>query len=78
MKDGVRHAMKKGNAKKEKIEHICANCEHSSAIGNTDACMCDKRGLVKARGCCGSYKTDLLKVVPAPPISYDSVTFDDI
>ncbi len=62
--------------KKQKLERICANCELSKPIGDTDACMCDKRGLVKARGCCGEFKADLLKVVPAPPIAYDDILFD--
>lgn len=64
--------------KKEKIERICANCEHSTPMGNTDACYCKKRGLVKARGCCGDFKADLLKIVPPPPVAYDDVFFEDI
>ncbi|GEM_PF-7082248 len=53
---------------KEKLEKICANCEKSVVLADTDACLCSKKGLVKARGCCSDFVADLLKVVPEPPI----------
>lgn len=63
--------------KKEKIERICANCEQSTPVGDTDACICAKRGLVKARGVCGDFKTDLLKVVPEPPVPLDDIKMQE-
>lgn len=64
---------------KEKIEKICANCEFASQLGDSDACLCDKKGFVKARGVCRRFKADLLKIVPAPPlrpVSTDSEIYD--
>ena len=59
---------------KEKIERICANCEKSSPIGDTDACRCIKHGIVKARSCCREFREDLFKVVPPPPVHREEYT----
>ena len=46
------------------IEEICVNCEHSTFIENTENCVCDKKGIVRAIDTCGRFKVDLLKVNP--------------
>ena len=48
-------------------EKGCFYCEHSTPIMDTDACVCDIRGVVKGEGLCKKYKLDLLKVKPRQP-----------
>lgn len=52
---------------------ICENCVHSQPLSATDACFCEKKGIVKASGACGKYKLDLLKYKPGRPISIKSI-----
>ena len=50
--------------KMEEPEKICYNCERSVRIGETDVCVCDRRGVVHASGSCRAYRLDLLKLTP--------------
>ena len=43
---------------------MCAYCEHASPIGDSEICICDKKGVVYATGICRKFKFDLLKVKP--------------
>ncbi len=54
--------------RKDNIERICANCQFSTTIGDSDACFCDKKGFVKAREVCRRFKADYLKIIPPPPV----------
>ena len=55
----------------EQLEKICAYCEYATVIGNTGACVCSKKGTVRADGRCRHYKQDLLKVKPRLPLLPD-------
>ena len=48
-------------------ESLCIYCEHSTPIMDTEACVCDIKGVVKAEGYCKKFKLDLLKIKPRPP-----------
>ncbi len=43
---------------------ICLNCEHSTPILESDACICEFKGVVKAEGYCRKFSFDLLKLTP--------------
>ena len=51
----------------ERLERICAYCEHATVLAGSDACVCDKRGVVRANGYCRRFRPDLLKVRPHLP-----------
>ena len=51
----------------ETLERICAYCEYATLLAGTDACVCRKRGVVRADGHCRRYRPDLLKVQPRLP-----------
>lgn len=51
----------------EEIERICAYCEHATLLAGETACVCDKRGVVRADGCCRRFRADLLKLRPHLP-----------
>lgn len=53
--------------KTEELERICAYCEYATVIAESDACVCKKRGVVRARGHCFRFRPDLLKVQPILP-----------
>lgn len=60
-------------SKKELDEEcLCLYCEHSTLIMDTDACVCDINGVVKAEGYCKKFKLDLLKIKPRPPRVFES------
>ena len=52
--------------KKDDQEKMCIYCFHSERIDDSDACVCDICGMVRADGVCKKFKCDLLKVDPSP------------
>lgn len=56
--------MRKNDSDENKL---CLYCEHSTPIMDTDACVCDIKGVVKAEGLCRKFRLDLLKVAPRTP-----------
>lgn len=70
--------MKKDKSATEE-QHICACCEHSVNIRESDMCICFFNGAVKADNTCKKYKLDLLKLSPLPtvlPEDGETVIFD--
>lgn len=64
--------MRAGSEKKtETLEKICAYCEHATLLGDSGACVCKKRGVVRADGSCRRFRQDLLKVKPLLPLLPD-------
>lgn len=53
------------------LEKICAYCEYATLIGNSGACVCEKKGTVRADSSCRRFKEDLLKVKPSLPVLPD-------
>ena len=51
----------------EALEKICAYCQYATLIGDSGACICEKKGAVRADGHCRRFKEDLLKVKPHLP-----------
>ena len=49
------------------LEKICAYCQYATLIGDSGACICEKKGAVPADGHCRRFKEDLLKVKPHLP-----------
>ncbi|HBR30642.1 MAG: hypothetical protein PHD46_06620 [Eubacteriales bacterium] len=47
-------------------ERYCFYCEHSTPIMDTEVCVCDINGIVKAEATCKKFKLDLLKIKPRP------------
>ena len=45
---------------------ICAMCEHSVLIKESDMCICDLEGAVRCDGSCRRFTQDLLKLDPRP------------
>ena len=62
----------------QEVEQICAYCEESVLIAESDMCICRKEGAVKAGGTCRKFKADLLKLAPIPRKlpDEDTVFFD--
>lgn len=63
----------------DELERICAYCEHATVFSGTDACICSKRGVVRANECCRRFRPDLLKVqprLPQLPEEAEDETFD--
>ncbi len=56
----------------EALEKICAYCEYATLIGDSGACICKKKGAVRADSSCRRFKEDLLKVKPHLPTLPDS------
>ncbi len=65
-------------SKNQDIEKICAYCEESVVICESDMCICRHEGAVKASGSCRKFKADLLKLAPVPRKlpDEDTVFFD--
>ena len=61
----------KKNTEAPEIEHICAYCVYASPIENADACVCEKKGTVRASGSCRKYRFDPLKLKPRLPLLPD-------
>lgn len=64
---------------KQKVdeEHrICYYCEHSMPIMESDACVCRKKGLVCADGCCRHFSLDVFKINPRRPRAFESADSD--
>lgn len=51
----------------EALEKICAYCQYATLIGDSGACICEKKGAVRTDGHCRRFKEDLLKVKPHLP-----------
>ncbi|MBR5746223.1 MAG: hypothetical protein IKX92_03065 [Clostridia bacterium] len=68
--------MKKGAG----IERICANCEHSVNIRESQVCVCKENGVVSAVSTCRRFTPDLLKLEPRPRVipNSDETVFVDI
>lgn len=62
------------------VEHICANCEHSVVIRESDVCVCSLCGVVGADSACHRFAVDLLKLSPRPRVipAGDESDFADI
>ena len=54
--------------KTEELERICAYCEHATLLSGADACVCKRKGVVRANGTCRRFRPDLLKVRPHLPL----------
>lgn len=52
--------------KNDDIERICAYCENSVIIRESDICICRDIGAVSARNSCRKFSLDLLKLAPIP------------
>lgn len=62
--------------KNEDIERICAYCENSVVIRESDVCICREIGAVDARSTCRKFSLDLLKLTPIPkPMPDDDTVF---
>lgn len=53
---------KKSTCPKE--NEMCAYCEHAETIGDSGVCICKTKGVVRAKGICGKFRFDLLKLEP--------------
>lgn len=58
----------------EDIERICAYCENSVVIKESDVCICKLNGAMAATSTCGKFKLDLLKLAPIPKTIPDDDT----
>ena len=58
----------------EEIERICAHCEHSVIILESDVCICKHNGAVTQSGSCHKFELDLLKLAPMPKTLPDDDT----
>ena len=54
--------------KADGIEKICAYCENSVLIRESDICICKRSGAVSADDTCGKFSLDLLKLSPIPRV----------
>lgn len=64
---------------KQKVDdeqRICFYCEHSTPVLESDACICKKKGLVCADGCCRHFSLDLFKINPRRPKAFESADPD--
>ena len=54
-------------------ENVCACCEFSSPIEASDACLCKKRGVVRADAACRKFSPDIFKLSPESraPVAID-------
>jgi len=52
--------------KNEDIEKICAYCESSVIIRESDICICKHNGAMKQTASCNRFSLDLLKIAPIP------------
>lgn len=64
----------------DKIERICAYCEHSVNIRESEICVCEENGVVKAVSTCRRFTPDMLKLEPRPRVlpDHDDTVFADI
>ena len=51
------------------VARICANCEFSVPLTDSDAVLCRKKGMVEETGGCRKFRYDLLKRKPPRPVS---------
>ena len=58
--------------KDDKIERVCAYCEHAVVIRESEVCVCDENGVVRAVSTCRRFMPDLLKLEPRPRVLPDS------
>ena len=56
----------------EMLEEICGYCEYATVLGDSGACVCKKRGAVRADSTCRRFRQDLLKVKPHLPFLPDT------
>ncbi len=52
--------------KNEDIETICAYCENSVIIRESDICVCKLSGAMSQTSTCKKFSLDLLKIAPLP------------
>jgi hypothetical protein len=50
----------------EDIERICAYCEKTIVIKESDICICSINGAVKQSSSCKKFTLDMLKLSPLP------------
>ena len=50
--------------RKDDDERVCAYCQNSVPVNNSDAFLCDIKGIVRADGYCRRFVFDLLKINP--------------
>ncbi len=71
------HDMESGSPEYDKI---CANCGRGTSLFSGDAVLCEKRGLVKPRASCRSFKYDPLKrkIKPLPKLPSLALSAEDM
>ena len=61
--------------KERDIEKACRMCEHAELLVDENVVLCERKGIVKADGCCRRFIYDTLKRIPpknapAPKLEY--------
>ena len=61
--------MTKKLEKELEVARICANCEYSVSLADSNSLLCRKKGIVEETGGCRKFRYDLLKRKPPKPVS---------